>query len=576
MSIPKKITVNCSKCGHSIASTVFESVNSDYAKDLASQIMSGELFNVECPHCGFVSHLEYDFLYHDLKHGAMIWVVHNNSTDYASKIAKIRGTPIPPYKTLRIVEDMNALKEKVSCLECNRDDRIVELCKVVTVGSLLEKYPDFDFRNVFYTAVSGKEIIYIYDMDNNFKRCDLPEDVYSHLQELYYSSSFFEKFDNAYAIVDYAWAEEIMISLMDAEEKRNEVEKNISESNLLCPNCSKKLPEDSEFCQYCGNKIEAHEDSIEKDETNIDKMTPEEAAHYLLNIQAKNTIEAMETNKETQPSNEGDVDFGLVPEKPIYTLALQSIDGERAYLNKLYTTNGEKIKYNRRGSMSVDGINGMIDIYDTFLPSGKLYKTIYINMYGIKASKRAPSGFVVQRSQQVKKPANKQSVEKVNESKYSILDIINIFVLLLAIIISGVGMDLCYYTYTEETFASILVIGIIVSILKIIAIAKFKNNIIFSIVISCGLFTMTICSCLTAQDEEIGIWVCLFALYLFVCELCKIIKMCIRKYRSSQSYKLKCYKKINLLNEYREKGVITQEEFVEAKKQIVSKIQKGI
>ena len=130
MSIPKRMTVNCSKCGKPLSVTVFESVNSDYADDIAMQIMSGELFNVECPHCKFVSHLEYDILYHDLRHGAMIWVVNPKSPDYMKKLAEVRTTQILPYKTLRIVNDMNALKEKVSCLESNRDDRIIELCKV--------------------------------------------------------------------------------------------------------------------------------------------------------------------------------------------------------------------------------------------------------------------------------------------------------------------------------------------------------------------------------------------------------------------------------------------------------------
>ena len=37
----------------------------------------------------------------------------------------------------------------------------------------------------------------------------------------------------------------------------------------------------------------------------------------------------------------------------------------------------------------------MIDIYDTFLPSGQPYKTIYINMYGANESTKAPNGFVL-------------------------------------------------------------------------------------------------------------------------------------------------------------------------------------
>lgn len=116
------------------------------------------------------------------------------------------------------------------------------------------------------------------------------------------------------------------------------------------------------------------------------KMTPDEALNAILQMRASNTIGAMKANSKTQPDNEGDSDFGLVPEKPIFTLALKSVEGEKEYLDKLYTVNGEKIKYNRRGSTSVNGINGMIDIYETYLPSGQPYKIIYINMYGAKGS----------------------------------------------------------------------------------------------------------------------------------------------------------------------------------------------
>ena len=266
MSIPKRMTVNCSKCGKPLSVTVFESVNSNYADDIAMQIMTGELFDVECPHCKFVSHLEYDILYHDLRHGAMVWVVNLKSPDYMKKLTEVRTMQKLPYKTLRIVNDVNALKEKVSCLERNRDDRIVELCKVFCAYNLLSQRPDFDFKVAFYTAVSGKEMIYLYDNDGNDICCELPDKAYDYLKELYEGSHYAAQFDNNYPIVDYDWAETILTPLLEAEANNLSAEEEIdmdeepvsntpTNNKKVCPKCKAVLPSDSEFCQGCGTKL---------------------------------------------------------------------------------------------------------------------------------------------------------------------------------------------------------------------------------------------------------------------------------------------------------------------------------
>ena len=106
MSIPRKMTVSCSKCGRPLSVTVFESVNSNYAETLPMQIISGELFNVECPHCKYVSHLEYDILYHDMRNGAMVWVLHPNTPNYATKLAELRSKNLLPYKTLVLIDNI--------------------------------------------------------------------------------------------------------------------------------------------------------------------------------------------------------------------------------------------------------------------------------------------------------------------------------------------------------------------------------------------------------------------------------------------------------------------------------------
>ncbi len=184
-----------------------------------------------------------------------------------------------------------------------------------------------------------------------------------------------------------------------------------TEPTLFCRKCGEKLLDNSRFCRKCGTEsiseastvvpektketVADDADTVSEvsDELSFDDMTPDDALKEILKMQEQEAIKLMEANSQSQPDNEGAIDFGLVPEKPIFTYALMSVEGEEEYLNKLYTVDGQKIKYDRSGSMAVEGINGMVDIYDTFLPSGQFYKTIYINMYGAKSSPQAPTGF---------------------------------------------------------------------------------------------------------------------------------------------------------------------------------------
>ena len=308
MSLPKKMTVKCSKCGANIEVTVFESVNTDYAPDITDKIISGELFDAKCDKCGFVSHLEYDILYHDVKHGAMIWVLHDNSPEYASKVEELRSSAnILGYKTTRIVNNMNELRQKVACLENGRDDRIIELCKVFITYNLLSKQPDFEFNNAFYTNFLDQERVFLYDKNGEELSCELTDDAYSLLCDMYYNSEYAASFEDYYALVDYDWAESIIQPLLQQEAEKIDAknaakdvavsEPSVIEKKLVCPQCKQTLPDDSVFCHYCGTAITKQPSVHNVVKTNTPKAEPTHTRPTTNTYSTNNTYKEPPTNK---------------------------------------------------------------------------------------------------------------------------------------------------------------------------------------------------------------------------------------------------------------------------------------
>ena len=50
MSIPKKHTITCPKCGTSGDFTAWDSINVDLMPEMKEKVMSGEIFRWTCPH----------------------------------------------------------------------------------------------------------------------------------------------------------------------------------------------------------------------------------------------------------------------------------------------------------------------------------------------------------------------------------------------------------------------------------------------------------------------------------------------------------------------------------------------
>lgn len=92
------------------------------------------------------------------------------------------------------------------------------------------------------------------------------------------------------------------------------------------------------------------------------------------------------------PDYSKDYDYGLVPEKPIFTLGA---DGANRYLNSLATVFDEKFNFFPQKHIFIEGLASEIEVCDCKLSSGNLYKTLYISLYGASNPTTAPKGFKI-------------------------------------------------------------------------------------------------------------------------------------------------------------------------------------
>lgn len=215
---------------------------------------------------------------------------------------------------------------------------------------------------------------------------------------------------------------------------------------MKCSRCNQELPQDSVFCQYCGSPIVKNNAAtpvvvepicVKKDDGA--RLVAEVMANY-----ADESARMAEANKGIHNMFVGDRDFGLVPEKPIYT---KGIDEQGKYLKMLRTTDGRQLKWNRRGSMSADGVNGLIDIYEMLLTTGEYYQTIYMNMYGSDNSTVVPVGFAMYNPIQTEKVQGKSSanLSQIKKSKAPAI----IAVVAVAVIVAGLLGGFVAYNYFQ-------------------------------------------------------------------------------------------------------------------------------
>ena len=276
------------------------------------------------------------------------------------------------------------------------------------------------------------------------------------------------------------------------------------------------------------------------------------------------------------------------------------------------TPTGDPIKWNRRGSMSMNGVHGMIDVYDIYLMSGAEYRTIYINMYGAKNSTMAPRGFTLNKAEPAKKnKSNFVNVFKVDKGTLSKWEKFLKFSIITTIILSSISI-LCVILAMifQDSLRSInenwdptivyAILLIVIGTLLVFSIRSLKTkqtNILFLV----SLITFVVV-CIVVTEGSVQsrtfyrpyanryVWydnyelieglnlgwvlgtifsfsICLLPVLIAVARI--ITKKIITKWHGSITYRERCYKRVEKMHTYLEKGIISQEEYERTKEDIL-------
>ena len=188
MSIINEALAPCSKCGQQHKVIIYKSINTADNPELKAKVADGSLFLWECPHCGQMNLARYETLYHDPAGKLMVWHIPAGEISEAQMQAITMHTKAMGGYTLRRVNDMGTLMEKVLVAESGLDDIVLEMCKYVTKLEMLQKSVSAEQREDFMASVfhfyrsegegDGRVLTFMYALDGQMLGVNIGWNVY--------------------------------------------------------------------------------------------------------------------------------------------------------------------------------------------------------------------------------------------------------------------------------------------------------------------------------------------------------------------------------------------------------------
>lgn len=158
--------IKCESCGHKIMVNINEVVDVSDMPQFKQKILDGRFFLVKCSECGAETLVEYPFIYVDPDKKLNIYMTPEDEDEVLKELNSLElpEDAVDKEAVFRLVENSGELIEKIMINNNGRDDRIIELYKVVLAERIREDWPQISAEDLVYFA-DDKECFIIWNSD---------------------------------------------------------------------------------------------------------------------------------------------------------------------------------------------------------------------------------------------------------------------------------------------------------------------------------------------------------------------------------------------------------------------------
>ncbi len=182
----EKVTATCLSCGAKHETEAWSRINVADDPELKARVKDGSLFMWDCPDCGKTNLVRYQTLYHDPENRIMIWMLPAGlipeSQVEALGVQIEQSSDLPEGYSLRRVEDIGSLIEKVNIFDSGLDDCVIEMCKYITKMEMVDKGASKDIIDAHFKFYSiegaDTDIVFTYPQDGQMQGLRVGFNVY--------------------------------------------------------------------------------------------------------------------------------------------------------------------------------------------------------------------------------------------------------------------------------------------------------------------------------------------------------------------------------------------------------------